>query len=101
MPECRQALSVAEYLAETEPELLFLVLGGDALDFRHEDSPVLLPCQVKVRSRRQAAAWFDSGIAENVSQLVLGVGVSSRSTSAGSKANRSPLPDSWVTGTLR
>ena len=78
MPECRQALPVAEYLAETEPELMFLVLGGDALDFRHEDGPVLLPCQVKVRSWRQAAAWFDSGVAEDASQLVLGVGVSSQ-----------------------
>ena len=63
MPECRQVLPIAEYLAETEPELMFLVLGGDALDFRHEDSPVLLPGQVKVRSRRQAAAWFESGVA--------------------------------------
>jgi len=63
MPECRQALPVAEYLAETEPELMFLVLGGDALDFRHEDGSVLLPCQVKVRSWRQAAAWFDSSVA--------------------------------------
>ena len=52
MPEFRQALPVAEYLAETDPELMFLVLSGDALDFRHEDGPVLLPCQVKVRSRR-------------------------------------------------
>ncbi len=56
MPECRQALPVAEYLAETEPELMFLVLSGDALDFSHEDGPVLLPSQVKVRSWPQAAA---------------------------------------------
>ena len=63
MPECRQVLPVAEYLAETDPELMFLVLGGDALDFRHEDGSVLLPCQVKVRSWQQAAAWFDSGVA--------------------------------------
>jgi hypothetical protein len=49
MPECEQALPVAEYLTETDPELMFLVVGGDALDFRHEDGPVLLPCQVKVR----------------------------------------------------
>jgi len=63
MPECRQALPVAEYLTQTDPELMFLVVGGDALDFRHEDGPVPLPCQVKVRSWRQTTARFDSGLA--------------------------------------
>jgi len=56
-------LPVAEYLTETDPELIFLIVGGDAFHFRHEDSPVLLPCQVKVRSRPQATAWFNSGVA--------------------------------------
>ena len=70
MPECRQALPVAEYLTETDPELMFLVVGGDALDFRHEDGPVLLPDQIKVRSWRQTTAWFDSGVAQDASQLV-------------------------------
>jgi hypothetical protein len=37
-------------LAETEPELLFLVVVGDALDFRHEDGLVLLLCQVEFGS---------------------------------------------------
>ena len=78
MPECRQALPVAKYLTQTDPELMFLIFGGDALDFRHEDGPVLLPCQVKDRSWRQTTAWFDSGVAENASQLVLGVGMSSQ-----------------------
>ena len=101
MPECRQALPVAEYLAETEPELMFLVLGGHALDFRDEDGAVLLPCQVKVRSRWQAAAGFDSGVAKNASQLVLGVGVSPQApfASAGSTLNGSRLPDSSVAST--
>jgi len=78
IPKCRQAVPVTEYLAQTEPELMFLVLGGGALDFRHEYGPVLLPRQVKVRSGRQAAAWFDSGVAQDVCQFVLGVGVSSQ-----------------------
>ena len=62
IPKCRQAVPVTEYLAQTEPELMFLVLGGGALDFRHEYGPVLLPRQVKVRPGRQAAAWFDSAL---------------------------------------
>jgi hypothetical protein len=62
MPECQKPLPVAEHLAETEPELCFFVVGGDALDLRDENGPVLLPCQVEVRPWRQAAAWFDSGI---------------------------------------
>ena len=78
MPECRQALPVAEYLAEAEPELSFLVVGGDALDFRHEDGLVLLPCQVEVRFWRQAGARFDSGVAEYAGELVLGIAVSSK-----------------------
>ena len=78
MPECRQALPVAEYLAETEPELYFFVVGGDALHFRHEDGLVLLPCQVEVRFWRQAGARFDPGVTEYASELVLGVGVSSQ-----------------------
>jgi hypothetical protein len=56
MPECREVLPVTEYLAEAEPELMFLVLGRDALDFCYEDGSVLLPCQVKVRSWQLAAA---------------------------------------------
>ena len=86
MPECRQALPVAEYLAETEPEVMFLVGGGDALDFRHEDGPALLPCEVNVRSWPPAAAWFDSGVAKDASQLVLGVGVSSQA----------PFDERWI-----
>jgi len=71
-------LAAAEYLAETESELLFLVAGGDALDFRREDGLVLLPCQVEVRFWRLTGAWFDAGVTENAGQLVLGAGVSSQ-----------------------
>jgi hypothetical protein len=65
MPEFGDVLPVAEYLAQTDPKLIFFVLSGDALDFCHEDGPVLLPCQVKVRSSRHAATWFDSGVAQD------------------------------------
>jgi hypothetical protein len=71
MPECGEVLPVAEHLAETDSELIFLVLSCDALDFRHEDGPVLFPCQVKVRSWPQAAAWFDTGVAQDASYFDL------------------------------
>jgi hypothetical protein len=31
MPECRQKLPVGQYVVETEPELMLLVLGGGEL----------------------------------------------------------------------
>lgn len=67
VPEFGKALTVAEYLAEAEPKLMFLVLRCDALDFRDEDGAALFPCQVEVWSWSQAASGFDSRVLQDAS----------------------------------
>jgi hypothetical protein len=103
MPECQQVLPVAEYLTETDPELIFLVVGDGALDFRHEDSPILLPCQVKIgpggRPRRGSIPALLRALASSFWVSVCPR--RPRSTSAGSTLNGSRLPDSSVTDTWR
>jgi hypothetical protein len=73
-PEFCEVLPVAQYLAEAEPELLFLVGVGDAPDFRHVDDPAVLPRQVEARFRRLSGARFDPGVAQYGSEIVLADG---------------------------
>ena len=57
--EAPEAVAVPQHLAESEPELLFLVLVGDALDFGDEDGALGLPGQVEIRLVREPGPRFD------------------------------------------
>lgn len=66
-----EAMAVAQYLAEAEPELSFFVLVGDALDLGDEHRSVVLPGKVEVGLLGQPGARFDSGGPQGLSELVL------------------------------
>ena len=75
MAECLQAVAVSEHLSESEPELPFFVVVGDAFDLGHEHAAVRFPSEVEVRLLRPARARFDSCVVQHASELVLRIGV--------------------------
>ena len=68
-------MAVAQHLAEAEPELFFLVVVGDALDLGDEDGALCLPGEVEVRLVRQPGTRFDPRLAQDLRELVLGIGM--------------------------
>jgi hypothetical protein len=53
-----EVVPVPQDLAETEPELFFLVVVGDALDLGDKDCPAGLPGQIEVRLLGECARSF-------------------------------------------
>jgi hypothetical protein len=71
--EFPEAVTIPEHLAQAQPELLFFVLVRDALDLGDEDGAFRLPGKVEVRLVRKPGARFNSCLAKNPCQSVLGV----------------------------
>jgi len=87
-----EAVAVPQYLAESEPELLFFVLVRDALDLGDEDGAFGLPSQVEVRLVWEPGSRFDPRLAKDFRELILGVGMAFEPTLDQGRINREWLP---------
>ena len=90
--EFSEAVAVSQYLAEAQPELLFFILVRDALDLGDEDGFFGFPGKVEVRLVREPGTRFNPCPAEDLRQLVLGVGMALEAALDKGRINREWLP---------
>jgi hypothetical protein len=87
--ELAKAVAVSQHLTEAQPELLFFVLIGDALDLGDKDCSVCLPGEVEVRLVGEPGPRLDACQPQDACQRVLGgcVPVETSLDKAGSTVN--------------
>jgi hypothetical protein len=90
-----ELLAVAQHLSQAEAQLLFFVVAGDALDLGDEYSAVGFPGEVEVRFARAAGAGGESGVAEDLGELVLGVCVPAQATFDDGGVDAERRPGTW------